>query len=67
MDIDRIYQLMGSAIKRLYGFYVKRPLQRFNVDNRAEKIIEKQKTIPKAAPRHEGTDRLFRQLSQSKL
>ena len=65
MDVDRIYQLMGSALKRVYGYYIKRPLQRFNVDNRAEKLVEKQKTIPKMAPRHENTDQLFKQIIQS--
>ncbi len=62
MDIDKFYRLMGAAIKRLYGFYVIRPLQRFNVDNKAEKLIEKQ--IPRTAPRHKGTDIKFKQISE---
>ncbi|CAG2103070.1 unnamed protein product [Medioppia subpectinata] len=65
MDIDRIYRILGSAFKRVYGFYVKRPLQRFNVDNRAEKAIDKQKAIPRMAPRHERTDQLFKQITQN--
>lgn len=64
MDIDRFYRLMGAAMKRIYGYYVKRPLQRYNVDNRAEKLIEKDLEIPRTAPRHEGTDHLFRKLSE---
>jgi hypothetical protein len=62
MDIDKFYRLMGAAIKRLYGFYLVRPLQRFNVDNKAEKLLDKQ--IPRSAPRHKGTDIIFKQISQ---
>ena len=32
---------MGNQVSRVYGFLVKRPLQRYNVDNRAEKMINK--------------------------
>jgi len=32
---------MGNQVTRVYGYLVKRPLQRFNVDNRAEKMIDK--------------------------
>ena len=32
---------MGNAVSRVYGTIVKRPLQRYNVDNRAEKVITK--------------------------
>ena len=56
---------MGSAFKRVYGYYVKRPLQRFNVDKRAEKLVEQQITVPKAAPRHANTDQLFKEITQS--
>jgi len=64
MNIDRFYELMGTMIKRVWGYYVKRPIQRFNVDNRAEKVLEKEREIPRAAPRHEGTDQLYKQISR---
>lgn len=32
---------MGNAVSRVYGSIVKRPLQRYNVDNRAAKVITK--------------------------
>ncbi|CAG2176815.1 unnamed protein product [Oppiella nova] len=64
MDIDRLYRIMGAMIKRVYGYYITRPLQRFNVDNRAEKAIDRQHVVPKAAPRHERTDQLFTEITQ---
>jgi len=39
---------MGSAVSRVYGSVVKRPLQRYNVDHRAEKVITR--TEDPAAP-----------------
>jgi len=32
---------MGNAASRVYGFVVRRPLQRYNVDSRAEKVVKK--------------------------
>ena len=40
---------MGNAVSRVYGSIVKRPLQRYNVENRAEKLITKFED-PTAAP-----------------
>lgn len=40
---------MGQQVSRVYGFLVKRPLQRFNVDHRAEKMVTKFED-PNAAP-----------------
>jgi len=40
---------MGNQVSRIYGAVVKRPMQRFNVDHRAEKVINKIED-PLAAP-----------------
>jgi len=32
---------MGNSASRVYGFLVRRPLQRYNVDSRAEKVVKK--------------------------
>jgi len=32
---------MGNKASRVYGTFIKRPLQRYNVDHRAEKVIKK--------------------------
>ena len=40
---------MGNAVSRVYGAVVKRPLQRYNVEHRAEKLITKFED-PTAAP-----------------
>eukprot|EP00090_Calanus_glacialis_P026837 TRINITY_DN42190_c0_g1_i1.p1 TRINITY_DN42190_c0_g1~~TRINITY_DN42190_c0_g1_i1.p1 ORF type:complete len:254 (-),score=116.32 TRINITY_DN42190_c0_g1_i1:144-905(-) len=40
---------MGNQVSRVYGFLVKRPMQRYNVDHRAEKMITKFED-PTAAP-----------------
>ena len=44
---------MGNAVSRVYGSIVKRPLQRYNVETRAEKVITKTEdptSPPKRAP-----------------
>ena len=43
-----VLSIMGNAVSRVYGSLVKRPLQRYNVDTRAEKVITK--TEDPAAP-----------------
>lgn len=40
---------MGNQVSRVYGFLVRRPMQRYNVDHRAEKMITKFED-PTAAP-----------------
>ncbi|XP_064622891.1 NADH dehydrogenase [ubiquinone] 1 alpha subcomplex assembly factor 4-like [Lineus longissimus] len=42
----------------------KRASQRFNFENRAQRAIEKQKTIPKAAPRHPSTVEQLKTIEQ---
>jgi hypothetical protein len=48
---------MGNAASRVYGTLVRRPLQRFNVDHRAEKEINKfqdQNSAPVRAPMYQS-------------
>jgi len=40
---------MGAQVSRVYGFVVRRPLQRYNVEHRAEKMVKKFED-PAAAP-----------------
>ena len=62
MDLERAASLLKAAIKRLFGFYVIRPAQRFNVENRSEKVLEKEKVKPRAAPKHPGTQDLYKRI-----
>lgn len=62
MGIDRIYELAGTAIKRVFYRTVKRPVANINVENRAQKAIEK-KT---AAPWHETTKKVIEELKQTR-
>jgi len=38
---SRVYGALGNSVSRVYGAVVKRPLQRYNVEHRAEKVINK--------------------------
>ena len=52
---------MGNAVSRVYGTIVKRPLQRYNVEHRAEKLITKfedPKAAPQRAPMYEADAKL---------
>ena len=53
--------MMGNAVSRVYGTIVKRPLQRYNVEHRAEKLITKfedPKAAPQRAPMYEADAKL---------
>ena len=41
--------IMGNKVSRVYGSIVKRPLQRYNVEHRTEKVLDKF-ADPGAAP-----------------
>jgi hypothetical protein len=41
MNLERVAEFIKMATKRVFGFYVKRPIQRFNVEKRAERVVEK--------------------------
>jgi len=48
---------MGAQVSRVYGFVVRRPLQRFNVEHRAEKMIKKFEdpaALPHRAPMYKS-------------
>jgi len=40
-----------------------RPIKNFNVENRAQKVIENHKTKPKVAPRHKTTEEVLQNLT----
>ena len=56
---------MGGAVSRVYGSLVRRPLQRYNVDHRAEKLITKfedPKAAPQRAPMYETDARVMEEV-----
>jgi len=56
---------MGSQVSRVYGYVVKRPMQRYNVDHRAEKMINKfedPKAAPFRAPMYESDAKLLEEI-----
>ncbi|KAI1286808.1 Protein NDUFAF4 -like protein [Halotydeus destructor] len=53
-----------DSVKRIYRYAVVRPLQRYNTENRAFKVIERSETIPKAAPHLQVTEDFITQVAQ---
>jgi len=48
---------MGAQVSRVYGFMVRRPLQRYNVEHRAEKMVKKFEdptAVPYRAPMYKS-------------
>ena len=48
---------MGAQVSRVYGFMVRRPLQRYNVEHRAEKMVKKFEdptAVPHRAPMYKS-------------
>ncbi|XP_052808185.1 NADH dehydrogenase [ubiquinone] 1 alpha subcomplex assembly factor 4-like [Mya arenaria] len=54
---------MGGQASKSIASKVARPIKSFNFESRAQKAIEKQKTEPKPAPRHQSTDKMFEKQS----
>lgn len=59
MNIDKFYQVAGYTLKRLFNF-ISKPVKNFNIDNRAQKAIKKQKK----APWHETTNKLINEFKK---
>jgi len=58
---------MGNQVSRVYGFLVRRPLQRYNVENRAEKMINKfedPNAVPYRAPMFKSDAQLLEELKK---
>lgn len=53
-----------KAIKRLTGYFVIRPLQRYNIEERAFKKLERQSKEIKPAPKHRTTKELLEQIQR---
>ena len=56
-----------KALNRLYGYYFKRPVQRYNIENRAFKLLDKieAETIkPKPAPHEPITQQILRKIEK---
>ena len=53
-----------KAIKRLTGYFVIRPLQRYNIEERAFKKLERQSEEIKPAPKHRTTQELLEQIQR---
>lgn len=64
MDIDKVYRLAGGAMKRIWKLYVSKPFRDYNVENRAQKAISKDK--PKAAQWHDATKAAVKETKKCK-
>lgn len=53
-------QAKAVAMGKVFSAYVKRPIKNWNVENRAQRFIEKAEKLP--APRHPSTAAAFEQL-----
>lgn len=53
-----------KAIKRLTGYFILRPLQRYNIEERAFKKLEKQTDVIKPAPKHQITQELLERIQR---
>lgn len=54
---------MGGNVSKTVFRKASRPLKNINIENRAQKAIQKQKDNPKPAPRHASTVDIFKQQS----
>ena len=52
---------MGQVRSRIV-----RPFKNYNVEHRAEKILEKRQTVPESAPKHETTVKKFDRFREGK-
>lgn len=64
MDIDKVYRLAGGAMKRFWKLYVSKPFRDYNVENRAQKTISKDK--PQAAQWHDATKAAVKETKKCK-
>ena len=56
---------MGATVSKIRGALITRPLQRFNIDARTEKLLAKEQ--PKRAPRFEQDEQLLDRIRQENL
>lgn len=56
-----------KAIKRVTGYFILRPLQRYNIEERAFKKLEKQSEVIKPAPKHQTTQELLEKIERGLL
>jgi len=60
---------MGNKVSRVYGAVIKRPMQRFNIEHRAEKVITKsqdQEAAPVRAPMYKTDADLLDEIRKTK-
>lgn len=65
MDIDKVYRLAGGALKRIWKLYISKPFRDYNVENRAQKAISKEK--PEPAQWHDSTQEAFKEAKKCKI
>ena len=67
MKVPSEYQLeflaMGGMVSKVRGHFVTRPLQRYNAETRAEKVISQEK--PSVAPKYRSDEELLSQMRQT--
>ena len=56
---------MGSAASRLRGTLLTRPIQRYNAENRAQKVLERQTEVAARAPKFTSDERLLDELRRT--
>lgn len=51
---------MGARVSRTIAKKVVRPIKNLDVDNRAQKVIDRHKVTPVAAPLHKSTKEMIK-------
>ncbi|RWS22540.1 hypothetical protein B4U80_08220, partial [Leptotrombidium deliense] len=58
-----VWEYIRKAVNRLYGHFIKRPMQAFNVERRTEKLLDSQ--VKRVAPRHPHTQEKFDSIAKA--
>lgn len=60
---QELFKIIYRGVRRILRYVIIRPIQRYNIENRAFKILDKKDVMPaKAAPKHPVTKKFLEQL-----
>ncbi len=53
---------MGGVLGKMRGHLVTRPMQRYNIESRAEKVLERDAAVPRPAPKFQSDRELLQEI-----
>ena len=56
---------MGQLASKVRGAVLTRPLQRFNIESRTERLLERDAQVPRAAPKFPSDEALLKKIRES--